>query len=134
MQHSNEGSDKTTPFHANFFVRVNRWKNQQKRGKLEKMFQKIKKNNRKQSVVEKIMIHTVKKGLETNILQEDNKGFKMLQKMGFSMNQGLGKNGQGIKEPIKIDLDLQDKSGIGVKSWLADPQREVEIKEAEAKL
>lgn len=33
-------------------------------------------------------------------LKEDNIGFKMLQKLGWSEGQGLGSNGGGIVEPV----------------------------------
>lgn len=33
-------------------------------------------------------------------IQQDNIGFKMLQKMGWSAGEGLGSTGQGIVAPI----------------------------------
>lgn len=33
-------------------------------------------------------------------IKEDNIGFKMLQKLGWSQGQGLGTNGEGIIEPV----------------------------------
>ena len=39
-------------------------------------------------------------------------GMKMLQKMGYQQGEGLGKNGNGIKEPIQVKLKY-DKLGIG---------------------
>jgi splicing factor 4 len=33
-------------------------------------------------------------------IQQDNIGFKMLQKMGWSSGEGLGASGQGIVAPI----------------------------------
>jgi len=33
-------------------------------------------------------------------LKEDNIGFKMLQKLGWSEGQGLGSEGQGIVNPV----------------------------------
>jgi splicing factor 4 len=33
-------------------------------------------------------------------LKEDNKGFQMLQKLGWTEGQGLGTDGSGIVEPI----------------------------------
>lgn len=45
-------------------------------------------------------------------LTEDNKGYKMLQKMGFKNGTGLGKSQSGIKEPIPINLK-RGTSGVG---------------------
>lgn len=47
-------------------------------------------------------------------LDKDNtsKGEKMLHKMGYVANRGLGKEGQGIKVPIEI-LGKSDRAGIG---------------------
>lgn len=52
-------------------------------------------------------------------LDDSNKGHKLLQKMGWCGNKGLGKNEQGIFDPIKGG-DVRDKTdqfrGIGSKS------------------
>eukprot|EP00730_Choanoeca_flexa_P018143 TRINITY_DN8805_c0_g1_i6.p1 TRINITY_DN8805_c0_g1~~TRINITY_DN8805_c0_g1_i6.p1 ORF type:complete len:269 (+),score=70.94 TRINITY_DN8805_c0_g1_i6:256-1062(+) len=50
------------------------------------------------------------KGLQTK-LSSDNKGFKMLQAMGYK-GGALGTANRGIVEPIGIDLKT-DKSGLG---------------------
>ena len=44
----------------------------------------------------------------------ENKGFKMLEKMGFRKGQRLGKDGDGLAEPIAINVK-QDKGGVGKK-------------------
>jgi splicing factor 4 len=42
-------------------------------------------------------------------IKEDNIGFKMLQKLGWSQGQGLGSNGAGIVEPInKLVFDRSE--------------------------
>lgn len=53
-------------------------------------------------------------GLNTAI-STDNKGFKLLEKMGFKQGQGLGKSKTGITEPIKIEL-RSGKSGVGLEN------------------
>ncbi|XP_059830479.1 angiogenic factor with G patch and FHA domains 1 isoform X1 [Hypanus sabinus] len=45
---------------------------------------------------------------------DDNKGRKMLEKMGWKKGEGLGKGSCGIKEPIQVQLH-QSQSGLGAK-------------------
>ncbi|RZF39930.1 hypothetical protein LSTR_LSTR002333 [Laodelphax striatellus] len=45
-------------------------------------------------------------------ISEDNKGFKMLQKLGFKPGSGLGKSQEGCKEPIPINVK-SDRQGLG---------------------
>ncbi|ERL94739.1 hypothetical protein D910_12013 [Dendroctonus ponderosae] len=54
------------------------------------------------------------KGLTTAISNE-NKGFRMLEKMGYKSGESLGKSRSGIKEPIDIVLK-QGTSGVGRES------------------
>ncbi|XP_038211526.1 angiogenic factor with G patch and FHA domains 1-like isoform X2 [Zerene cesonia] len=42
----------------------------------------------------------------------ENKGFKLLEKMGWSKGEGLGKDNQGEKEPIPL-VSNEGKSGLG---------------------
>lgn len=51
------------------------------------------------------------KGLGTK-LDEDNKGFAMLQKMGYKPGEGLGKHKSGRAEPVPITVKL-GRTGIG---------------------
>jgi len=47
-------------------------------------------------------------------IPEYNVGYKLLIKMGWKQNTGLGKSGSGIVDPIRIDLK-EDKLGLGKK-------------------
>ncbi|KPJ03949.1 Angiogenic factor with G patch and FHA domains 1 [Papilio xuthus] len=48
-------------------------------------------------------------------IPSENKGFKLLEKMGWSKGEGLGKDNQGDKEPIPL-LSNENKAGLGAKS------------------
>nr|Q3UFS4.2 RecName: Full=G patch domain-containing protein 11; AltName: Full=Coiled-coil domain-containing protein 75 [Mus musculus] len=52
-----------------------------------------------------------------NALGCENKGFALLQKMGYKSGQALGKSGDGIVEPIPLNVKT-GKSGIGHESSL----------------
>ncbi|KAI4459426.1 arginine/serine rich splicing factor sf4/14 [Holotrichia oblita] len=47
-------------------------------------------------------------------LKEDNIGFKMLQKLGWSEGQGLGSNGSGIVEPVNKSALRDQNQGLGL--------------------
>jgi len=53
-------------------------------------------------------------------VERDNVGFKLLQKMGWSGSKGLGKNENGILEPLEIQYN-KSTHGLGVlkkiKNW-----------------
>lgn len=66
------------------------------------------------------------KGLQKQ-MDEENKGMKMLMKMGFKKGMGLGQG--GIVEPIKVDLK-SGRSGIGMDTQLKKRARELEEEEA----
>jgi len=46
-------------------------------------------------------------------LNDDNLGFKMMQRMGWSEGRGLGSDGQGITAPINQGQKSGDKKGLG---------------------
>ena len=54
----------------------------------------------------------LEKALNTKISTE-NKGYKLLKKLGFEEGKGLGKNKQGIQNPIPISTQ-QGKTGLGI--------------------
>ncbi|KAK4874290.1 hypothetical protein RN001_013650 [Aquatica leii] len=58
------------------------------------------------------------KGLSTAI-SEDNKGFQLLQKMGYKSGSGLGKEASGISKPIEIKLK-QSNTGLGTESHVKE--------------
>ncbi|KAK6183673.1 hypothetical protein SNE40_011104 [Patella caerulea] len=51
-------------------------------------------------------------GLSKSSLTSDNKGFGLLQKMGFKPGMVLGKHGTGRAEPVEINLKL-GRGGLG---------------------
>ncbi|XP_045482439.1 G patch domain-containing protein 11 [Harmonia axyridis] len=61
-------------------------------------------------------------------ISSDNKGFKLLEKMGFKQGEGLGRSGAGLKEPINIVV-RQGTSGLGRESH----QQEILIRRKEMK-
>lgn len=74
-------------------------------------------NKRQKSVIE-LERENRDKGLNTAI-SKDNKGFKLLEKMGFRPGESLGRSRSGIKEPIDIVLK-QGTSGVGRESHLRE--------------
>lgn len=54
---------------------------------------------------------TVQASVDTSI-SSDNKGFKMLSKMGWSEGKSIGKSQEGIKEPVQLKTQ-QGTSGLG---------------------
>ncbi|CAL8300133.1 unnamed protein product [Merluccius merluccius] len=48
-----------------------------------------------------------------NTISNGNKGFALLQKMGYKAGQGLGKEGAGRVEPIPLNIKT-DRGGIGM--------------------
>ena len=54
-----------------------------------------------------------------NKIGEDNVGFQILKKMGWSDSEGIGKHKQGRKEPVSVTVrsraDLQQHTGLGHK-------------------
>lgn len=54
---------------------------------------------------------TLKESLATP-LDKNNKGFSLLAKMGFKEGCGLGKSGEGMKDPVPLNVKV-DRSGLG---------------------
>lgn len=46
-------------------------------------------------------------------------GLKMLQKMGWTPGEGLGKNKEGSTEPLLLDVKM-DKKGLGLQEFLLE--------------
>jgi len=64
-----------------------------------------------------------------NALTAENKGFAMLQKMGYKVGMGIGKQGTGRTEPIDVNVK-GDRGGLGrdteVKRKLEETTRQLE--------
>ena len=75
---------------------------------------------------EKLQIEALQTGIEKP-LGVENKGFKLLSKLGYSGSGGLGVAGVGRGEAIKIDpLDVgrNEKTGLGVKEEALRKEKE----------
>lgn len=53
-------------------------------------------------------------------LSTDNKGFRLLQKMGWTEGEGLGSSGQGIVNPIRKSEAGADRLGLGANTGEAE--------------
>ncbi|XP_019726088.1 G patch domain-containing protein 11 isoform X2 [Hippocampus comes] len=68
-------------------------------------------------------------------ISNDNKGFALLQKMGYKAGQGLGKEGAGRVDPIPLNIKT-DRGGIGMeeaKKRKAEKELEQYRKKVQAK-
>ncbi|XP_051936766.1 G patch domain-containing protein 11 isoform X2 [Hippocampus zosterae] len=68
-------------------------------------------------------------------IRNDNKGFALLQKMGYKVGQGLGKGGAGRVDPIPLNIKT-DRGGIGMeeaKKRKAEEELEQYRKKVQAK-
>ncbi|CAO1415891.1 unnamed protein product [Diamesa tonsa] len=88
--------------------------------KKKKLIEEARLRNRPMHVIQK---EKLKEGLNKAITS-DNKGFAMLQKMGFKAGTSLGKLGttEAIKEPIKIVMKADQRSGLGVETAAREMQ------------
>ncbi|CAG9760352.1 unnamed protein product [Ceutorhynchus assimilis] len=93
--------------------------NKEKR-KLEIYKKKLETSNKRQKTLGELERENREIGLSTAISNE-NKGFRMLEKMGFMPGDTLGKSRPGIKEPIDIVLK-QGTSGVGRESHIKEVQ------------
>ncbi|XP_050313946.1 G patch domain-containing protein 11 [Anthonomus grandis grandis] len=91
--------------------------NREKR-KHEIFKKKLDSSNKRQKTIGELEREHRDIGLSTAICSE-NKGFRMLEKMGFKTGEGLGKSRIGIKEPIDIKL-RQGTSGVGRESHIKE--------------
>jgi hypothetical protein len=96
-------------------VRPSLIKNQTVKRKNEIESKRKEVNEKRHKPVHVIQKEKLKEGLN-KALSEDNKGFKMLQKMGFQSGSSLGKSSSpsAIKEPIKLNFNNAGiRSGLG---------------------
>ncbi|XP_011310393.1 angiogenic factor with G patch and FHA domains 1 isoform X2 [Fopius arisanus] len=73
-------------------------------------------------------VKTQQSSVETSIAK-DNKGFKLLSKMGWSEGQSLGKDGDGRTEPVPL-VNNTSKSGLGATNPVVEMDPNVEKKQA----
>ena len=82
----------------------------------------------KRSEQQRLQVENLKMGIETP-LDAQNKGFKLLAKFGYTGSGGLGADGQGRQESIKLDtVDVggkEKKLGLGVKEGVLRKRKEL---------
>ncbi|KAI8880109.1 hypothetical protein K501DRAFT_287070 [Backusella circina FSU 941] len=95
----------------------------------EKRKQQIRQQQKKAHIKPRAVLEQEERerGLETSV-SSDNKGLKMLMKMGFKQGTGLGKD--GITQPIKVELKA-GRHGIGMDNHLKREREEQEKEELE---
>ncbi|KAM9316762.1 G patch domain-containing protein 11 [Gastrophryne carolinensis] len=83
---------------------------------IKKSYQKEEKQKESNIKNRQRSLKEVEKERRETVLNEaisnENKGFALLQKMGYKMGQSLGKKGDGIVEPIPLNIKT-GRSGIG---------------------
>ncbi|KAK7065282.1 G patch domain-containing protein 11 [Halocaridina rubra] len=82
------------------------------------------KNKARFKPVKEVQKERLEEGLNTAI-SSSNKGFSMLQKMGYKPGTSLGKQGQGRLEPVSVDLK-QDRVGLGWQQMIEEYKRKKE--------
>lgn len=58
------------------------------------------------------------------LIGEENKGYALLQKMGYKPGTSLGKDGSGRIEPIPVNVK-SDRSGLGREEFLKQKRNEI---------
>ncbi|KAF2362542.1 protein of unknown function DUF4187 [Trinorchestia longiramus] len=90
--------------------------------------EKKKKEEKKAALEKKKQQPSAKERLQEGLeraLEESNKGFAMLMKMGYKPGTSLGDKGEGRVEPIKVEIK-SDRGGLGLKQMLMERKREKE--------
>ncbi|KAM4772793.1 G patch domain-containing protein 11 [Rhinophrynus dorsalis] len=84
--------------------------------RIKESYQKEEKHKEKNVKNRQPSLKQVEKERRETVLNEaignENKGFALLQKMGYKTGQALGKKGDGIVEPIPLNIKM-GRSGIG---------------------
>ncbi|CAH1791413.1 unnamed protein product [Owenia fusiformis] len=71
----------------------------------------------------KVLEHEKREEGLNSAISSENKGFALLQKMGYKPGQAIGKQGQGRTEPVPVVLKLDGRGGLGK---VADQKRRQE--------
>jgi len=83
---------------------------------------------KKQKTLTELRTENRSEGLDRPLTAE-NKGFAMLQKMGFKPGMSLGKTDTGIKEPVRITLP-KGRTGVGHAAHAIVKQKEANVRRA----
>ncbi|KAG5681438.1 hypothetical protein PVAND_010874 [Polypedilum vanderplanki] len=100
-----------------------------RRNEIEMRQQKAKE---KSKPIHEVQKEKLKEGLNKAI-SSDNKGFKLLSKMGYQAGTSLGTNSEGIKEPIKINIQSEGRLGLGIETVIKET-RERQINNLKRKI
>lgn len=95
--------------------------------KAEMEKKKIKKDmahQQKFKSIKQVQEERLEEGLSTAISQ-NNKGFSMLQKMGYKPGTSLGKESQGRLEPVAVEVK-SDRMGLGWQQMIADHRKKLQ--------
>lgn len=90
----------------------------------KKKRQKDTAHQRRFKSIKKVQEERLEEGLST-ALSQDNKGFSMLQKMGYKPGTSLGKQSQGRLEPVAVEVK-SDRMGLGWQQMITDHRKKLQ--------
>ena len=74
--------------------------------------EEMQRNKKIRRNINEIEVDKREEGLAQSIAEPSNKGFAMLAKMGYKAGSGLGKEGEGMLEPVGVEVK-KGREGLG---------------------